>query len=1321
MFITVKTTFSQILTFEFSGYAGNETTGTSNTNNSGINSTNSVITRGSGLNATNNGNRFNANNHQTGSSISDAISGNDYFELVIEPNAGYQFSISSIDIIFQRSGTGPRAIALRNSLDSYASDLGSAQTIADNTSSQSFTFTFSQSNSSSAVTYRFYTYNAESTSGTGGFEGSGNDIVVNGSVSSTGSSITWTGSSSTDWNTAANWSGGSVPSAGDDVTIPDVSNNPILGSSTDVCADLTIQSGAVLTSNNGSYKLTASSIDLQSGGEIDIDNGEIECTGAFSHSGVLDMSGGTLDINGDYTSAATCTETISGGTITISGAWTGTNGNNFTPTGGTVTFDGSNDKIVLTHSDANFYHLTISNTTGDVEVDTDIDVNGDLTISSGADLDIVSASNLEIAGNFSNSGTFTVGAQTITFDGTGTVTTSAISGGSAKINISKSSGSVTTVGNISVDEITVTSSSFIIDGETVEVDDDFEISGGTLQINSGLLSCTNNDNNAMKISGGILDVDGGEVRLGELANDPSADITMSSGTLDISGGTVNICDALDQSNGTITISGGILNIGAYTGSNSSTSEDRFEMDAGTLNLTAGTINIYGQINSSSYDALDLASGVTVNANANNTINFVAGAGSNDEDMYVILNGNQLGTVTISNTSQTVYFEDDIDVLGDITINSSTTMDIGSYNSDVDLGASFNNSGSLAISGETMTFTGTGTNNIGTINDATATVTLNKSGGTLSTTGDLTLDQLNITGSGGKFLIDGETVTVDDGVSISAGTLQITSGLLQNTNDESDNVSITGGTLDVDGGTLTVGTNSTGDLTMTSGTMDLSNGILNIADELDVSNGTITQSGGTINIKSYVGSNNGSSSAKFEMDAGTLNLTGGTLRLNGQTTASASSNPAMRIASGVSVTSTSSHTTLIQSNNTTSNDEDIYLDLNGNDLGAFTVNLTGHEVILNSNVTLNGDLTFTSEDIVTGANTLTLSSTSSVSGADDDKHVNGICAKSITSSYLFPVGDGTRYRPISVAPENANATTYSVKYNHSAHSDVSVGSGLDHVSPQYHWDINRTSGSENATLSVAWTYQEQYGTTNWNHDPSVIFWSYFDGSDWQKINSTPSGSTQSGSLTSSVNTNWSNENFTLATSTATFPPLPIDLVSFEGQCNNHSTQIEFTVASQVNNEYFTIERSVNLLNWEVIGYINGGLTTNELITYNWSDETPINGTKYYRLSQTDINGDVKYFNPIAVMCENAPVDVYSVYPNPAKDELMIDIDLDSFQGVEIQIQLLDINGRISKQQQVNLNRGFNHLSLELNEFKNGIYLLKFCGTKNHIKESIIIKQ
>ena len=99
-----------------------------------------------------------------------------------------------------------------------------------------------------------------------------------------------------------------------------------------------------------------------------------------------------------------------------------------------------------------------------------------------------------------------------------------------------------------------------------------------------------------------------------------------------------------------------------------------------------------------------------------------------------------------------------------------------------------------------------------------------------------------------------------------------------------------------------------------------------------------------------------------MDAGTLNLTSGTLRINGQTTSSASSNPAMSIAVGVTVNANASHTTLIQSNNTSSNDEDIYVNTNGKDLGNLTVNWSGHEVYLNSNVNVLGAMTITAGEL-----------------------------------------------------------------------------------------------------------------------------------------------------------------------------------------------------------------------------------------------------------------------------------------------------------------------------------------------------------------------
>ena len=252
-----------------------------------------------------------------------------------------------------------------------------------------------------------------------------------------------------------------------------------MSSSSDVCGTLTIVSGAVLTINNGSYKLTASSVDLQSGGTINISNGELESTGKFDHDGGLTISGGTLDINGEYESSASSTESISGGTITCAGEWDGANDDAFTPTGGTVTMDGTSNKNLAQHASSNFYNLTIGNSSGDVDVTAALNVDGDLTISSGGDLDIGSSGiNLNLAGSFANSGTLTISGETITFDGTGTETSAAINDASAIVYVSKSSGSVTTTGDFTIDELRVTSGTLIIDGETVDADDRLVLSGG---------------------------------------------------------------------------------------------------------------------------------------------------------------------------------------------------------------------------------------------------------------------------------------------------------------------------------------------------------------------------------------------------------------------------------------------------------------------------------------------------------------------------------------------------------------------------------------------------------------------------------------------------------------------------------------------------------------------------------------------------------------------------------------------------------------------------------------------------------------------------
>jgi hypothetical protein len=194
---------AQILTFDFAGLAGNEATANSNTKDANL--ATSTISRGAGLTASANGDRFNATGWAV-SSIANAVSGNDYVEFTITPNAGYQFSVSTIAVQWQRSAAGNTAISLRSSANSYATDIDSVKAVTDSTSTQTFTWNVSQANSTAAVTYRLYSY-AENVTGTGGpGDGSGNDITVNGTVTASSAAEPATQATSVSFSSVASTS-----------------------------------------------------------------------------------------------------------------------------------------------------------------------------------------------------------------------------------------------------------------------------------------------------------------------------------------------------------------------------------------------------------------------------------------------------------------------------------------------------------------------------------------------------------------------------------------------------------------------------------------------------------------------------------------------------------------------------------------------------------------------------------------------------------------------------------------------------------------------------------------------------------------------------------------------------------------------------------------------------------------------------------------------------------------------------------------------------------------------------------------------------------
>ena len=98
-------------------------------------------------------------------------------------------------------------------------------------------------------------------------------------------------------------------------------------------------------------------------------------------------------------------------------------------------------------------------------------------------------------------------------------------------------------------------------------------------------------------------------------------------------------------------------------------------------------------------------------------------------------------------------------------------------------------------------------------------------------------------------------------------------------------------------------------------------------------------------------------------------------------------------------------------------------------------------------------------------------------------------------------------------------------------------------------------------------------------------------------------------------------------------LPITLISFYGEIIEDETQpktnIEWVVASQIDNEYFVVEHSIDGYVWEEIKNVLGEGTTHNLTTYNVIHNNPEIGVNYYRLKQVDYDGNTESFTPVSV--------------------------------------------------------------------------------------------
>jgi hypothetical protein len=324
------------------------------------------------------------------------------------------------------------------------------------------------------------------------------------------------------------------------------------------------------------------------------------------------------------------------------------------------------------------------------------------------------------------------------------------------------------------------------------------------------------------------------------------------------------------------------------------------------------------------------------------------------------------------------------------------------------------------------------------------------------------------------------------------------------------------------------------------------------------------------------------------------------------------------------------------------------------VGRLTMSTTG-TITLNVPVFIRVDATYTNGNIVSSATNLLIFNDNAVAlTASNSSYSDGPVRKVGNDAFTFPVGKGGYYAPASIGAPGATADHFTAEYfptDPNPTYDRSLKDpSLVFISSCEYWMINRTNGTSNVFVTLSWDSPRSCEIT----DPTTLAVARWNGALWKDHgNGAVTGNAVAGTVRSlAVVTSFSP--FTLA-STSINNPLPVTLIEFKAtQISNQNITTTWKTAIEENNDFFTVERSYDGATFEAISKINGQ-NGNTIKSYEFIDQQfdASNRTIYYRLKQTDYNGDFTYSNAVAVSLNTMNTSTaFNVYPNPAQSVINI---------------------------------------------------------------------
>lgn len=324
------------------------------------------------------------------------------------------------------------------------------------------------------------------------------------------------------------------------------------------------------------------------------------------------------------------------------------------------------------------------------------------------------------------------------------------------------------------------------------------------------------------------------------------------------------------------------------------------------------------------------------------------------------------------------------------------------------------------------------------------------------------------------------------------------------------------------------------------------------------------------------------------------------------------------------------------------------------------------ITLNQSVIVSNTLSLTSGALLLNSKTITITNPAAnalnrttgyiVSEATDNSGKLIWNIGTDTSTHTYPFGTATGdYVPFTVKRTAGNLGNVSVATYHTGFDNLPLPSsptivnslvddgGQDNSSNTVDrfWQIDKDGPSGTATVTFTATANEVNGME------------YLQAQRWNSVtqgwDSPLPGQTYDGNTVTVPGIS----SFSPWAITGNNSALPVELLYFEADAVEENVQTTWATALEINNHYFTVERSSNGIDFAEISRVEGAGNSTVTSSYSYLDKQPLQGISYYRLKQTDYDGAFTYSNVQAVNFSGTDVvSTLNVYPNPVTGDRFI---------------------------------------------------------------------